>query len=131
MVFFTGSLFSLIIYWLLSIYWLSSLPLEFCLSQHYLSLTHSSSRHVMSISTHLSLLLCPRCRMKLNSGCYKCRLKPSEGTLARSKISCVITRREMQTLQGWGGRYRDRRREVRWGDGGRKFLVPDENRKEN
>ena len=69
--------------------------------------------------------------MKLNYGCYKCRLKPSEGTLARSKISCVITRREMQTLQGWGGRYRDRRREVRWGDGGRKFLVPDENRKEN
>ena len=69
--------------------------------------------------------------MKLNTGWYKCRLKPSEGTLARSKISRVITRREMQTLQGWGGRYRDRQREVRWGDGGGKFLVSDENRKKN
>ena len=38
--------------------------------------------------------------MNLDSVCLESRLKPSEETLARAKISCVKTRKEMQKLQG-------------------------------
>lgn len=110
MVLFIGSLFSLIVYLAAyvfigtSLFYLNFARLDICL---FLTLSSLASAFLSTLSTSFSLLLCPGCRMNLKSG-LRVQIEISEETLARSKKSCVITRREMQQLEEYGNRYRDR-----------------------